>query len=100
MERRKTHIPDCESRTQRKYSSDIATLSTTQLNALSVTNFSSLDSAQIGALTTTQVPEPRFFDKAGKLLPADAPVEKIAEGERPNFPMLPGDEVFVPERAW
>jgi polysaccharide biosynthesis/export protein VpsN len=28
------------------------------------------------------------------------PVEKIAEGERPNFPMLPGDEVFVPERAW
>ena len=30
-------------------------------------------------LTTTQVPEPRFFDKAGKLLPADAPVEKIAE---------------------
>ena len=28
------------------------------------------------------------------------PVERIAEGERPNFPMLPGDEVFVPERAW
>ncbi len=28
------------------------------------------------------------------------PVEKIAEGERPNFPMLPGDEIFVPERAW
>ena len=28
------------------------------------------------------------------------PVEKMAEGERPNFPMLPGDEVFVPERAW
>lgn len=28
------------------------------------------------------------------------PVEKIAEGERPNFPMLPGDEVFVPERPW
>jgi polysaccharide export outer membrane protein len=28
------------------------------------------------------------------------PVEKIAEGERPNFPMLPGDQVFVPERAW
>jgi protein involved in polysaccharide export with SLBB domain len=28
------------------------------------------------------------------------PVELIAEGERPNFPMLPGDEVFVPERAW
>jgi protein involved in polysaccharide export with SLBB domain len=28
------------------------------------------------------------------------PVEKMAEGERPNFPMMPGDEVFVPERAW
>lgn len=28
------------------------------------------------------------------------PVEKISEGERPNFTMLPGDEVFVPERAW
>jgi len=28
------------------------------------------------------------------------PVELIAEGERPNFPMLPGDEVFVPERPW
>ena len=28
------------------------------------------------------------------------PVEKMAEGDRPNFPMLPGDEVFVPERAW
>jgi protein involved in polysaccharide export with SLBB domain len=28
------------------------------------------------------------------------PVEMIAEGNRPNFPMLPGDEVFVPERAW
>jgi len=28
------------------------------------------------------------------------PVERIAEGERPNFPMLPGDEVFVPERPW
>lgn len=28
------------------------------------------------------------------------PVEKIAEGERPNFPMMPGDEVFVPERPW
>jgi len=30
-------------------------------------------------LTTTQVPVPRYFDKAGKPLPADAPVEKIAE---------------------
>ncbi|HEX7841721.1 MAG TPA: polysaccharide biosynthesis/export family protein [Kofleriaceae bacterium] len=28
------------------------------------------------------------------------PVELIAEGERPNFPMMPGDEVFVPERPW
>lgn len=28
------------------------------------------------------------------------PVERIAAGDRPNFPMLPGDEVFVPERAW
>jgi len=28
------------------------------------------------------------------------PVELIAEGERPNFQMLPGDEVFVPERPW
>ena len=28
------------------------------------------------------------------------PVEMIAEGSRPNFPMLPGDEIFVPERPW
>ncbi len=28
------------------------------------------------------------------------PVEMIGEGKRPNFPMMPGDEVFVPERAW
>lgn len=28
------------------------------------------------------------------------PVEMIAEGRRPNFPMMPGDEVFVPERPW
>jgi polysaccharide biosynthesis/export protein len=28
------------------------------------------------------------------------PVELIAEGKRPNFPMMPGDEVFVPERPW
>ena len=28
------------------------------------------------------------------------PVERIAEGDRPNFPMMPGDEVFVPERPW
>jgi polysaccharide export outer membrane protein len=28
------------------------------------------------------------------------PVEMIGEGKRPNFPMMPGDEVFVPERPW
>ena len=28
------------------------------------------------------------------------PVELIGEGRRPNFPMMPGDEVFVPERPW
>jgi protein involved in polysaccharide export with SLBB domain len=28
------------------------------------------------------------------------PVEMIADGKRPNFPMAPGDEVFVPERPW
>lgn len=28
------------------------------------------------------------------------PVEMIAEGTRPNFPVLPGDEIFVPERPW
>lgn len=28
------------------------------------------------------------------------PVEMMAEGERPTFPMMPGDEVFVPERPW
>ncbi len=28
------------------------------------------------------------------------PVEMMSEGERPKFPMLPGDDVFVPERAW
>ncbi len=28
------------------------------------------------------------------------PVEMISEGERPNFQMMPGDEVFVPERPW
>ena len=30
----------------------------------------------------------------------ELPVELIGEGKRPNFPMMPGDEVFVPERAW
>ncbi len=30
----------------------------------------------------------------------DIPVELIAEGKRPNFPMMPGDQVFVPERSW
>jgi polysaccharide export outer membrane protein len=28
------------------------------------------------------------------------PVERISEGERPTFPMMPGDEIFVPERPW
>ena len=28
------------------------------------------------------------------------PVEMMSEGERPNFQMMPGDEVFVPERPW
>jgi polysaccharide export outer membrane protein len=28
------------------------------------------------------------------------PAEMIAEGKRPNFPMMPGDEIFVPERPW
>lgn len=28
------------------------------------------------------------------------PVEMIAEGSRPNFPMMPGDAIFVPERPW
>jgi len=37
---------------------------------------------------------------AGKKEVYKIPVEMIAEGMRPNFPMAPGDEVFVPERAW
>ena len=37
---------------------------------------------------------------AGKPEIYKIPVEKIAEGSRPNFPMMPGDEVFVPERPW
>jgi len=36
----------------------------------------------------------------GKKATYKIPVEMIAEGKRPNFPMAPGDEVFVPERAW
>jgi polysaccharide export outer membrane protein len=36
----------------------------------------------------------------GKLEIYKIPVELIAEGSRPNFPVMPGDEVFVPERAW
>jgi polysaccharide export outer membrane protein len=28
------------------------------------------------------------------------PVELIGEGQRPNFELVPGDEVYVPERAW
>ncbi len=36
----------------------------------------------------------------GKKATYKIPVEMIAEGKRPNFPMAPGDEVFVPERPW
>jgi protein involved in polysaccharide export with SLBB domain len=36
----------------------------------------------------------------GKTAIYKIPVEKIAEGSRPNFPLMPGDQVFVPERAW
>jgi polysaccharide export outer membrane protein len=37
---------------------------------------------------------------AGKKQTYEIPVEMIGEGKRPNFPMMPGDEVFVPERAY
>lgn len=37
---------------------------------------------------------------SGKKETYKIPVERIAAGERPNFPMMPGDEVFVPERPW
>lgn len=40
----------------------------------------------------------RIFD--GQKSTYKIPVELIAEGKRPNFPMMPGDEVFVPERPW
>jgi protein involved in polysaccharide export with SLBB domain len=36
----------------------------------------------------------------GKAAIYKIPVELIAEGTRPNFPVMPGDEIFVPERAW
>ena len=36
----------------------------------------------------------------GKKETYKVPVEMIGEGQRPNFPMAPGDEVFVPERPW
>jgi polysaccharide biosynthesis/export protein len=36
----------------------------------------------------------------GKKTIWDIPVEQIAEGKAPNFPMMPGDDIFVPERAW
>jgi polysaccharide export outer membrane protein len=36
----------------------------------------------------------------GKKLTYEIPVEMIGEGSRPNFQMMPGDEVFVPERRW
>jgi polysaccharide export outer membrane protein len=37
---------------------------------------------------------------AGRAEVYKLPVELIREGKRPNFPMMPGDEVWVPERAW
>lgn len=40
----------------------------------------------------------RFID--GRKETYKIPVEMIGEGKRPNFPVMPGDEVFVPERAW
>lgn len=40
----------------------------------------------------------RFLD--GRKETYKIPVEMIGEGKRPNFPVMPGDEVFVPERAW
>jgi polysaccharide export outer membrane protein len=30
----------------------------------------------------------------------EIPVEQISEGKRPNLPLMPGDEIFVPERPW
>jgi polysaccharide export outer membrane protein len=36
----------------------------------------------------------------GKKLTYELPVEMIGEGKRPNFQLMPGDEVFVPERNW
>ena len=36
----------------------------------------------------------------GRKLTYEIPVEMIGEGKRPNFQMMPGDEVFVPERRW
>ena len=36
----------------------------------------------------------------GKKETYNIPVEMIAEGNRPNFPLMPGDQVFVPERVW
>jgi protein involved in polysaccharide export with SLBB domain len=38
--------------------------------------------------------------REGKKETYKIPVEMIGEGKRPNFPMAPGDEVFVPERPW
>lgn len=40
----------------------------------------------------------RFLE--GKKTIYKIPVELIADGSRPNFPVIPGDEIFVPERAW
>jgi polysaccharide export outer membrane protein len=36
----------------------------------------------------------------GKKVSFTVPVDSIGEGKRPNFPMEPGDTVFVPERLF
>jgi polysaccharide export outer membrane protein len=36
----------------------------------------------------------------GKPITYKVPVDRISEGERPNFPVMPGDDIFVPERPW
>lgn len=39
-------------------------------------------------------------NETGDKLTYEIPVEMIGEGKRPNFQLMPGDEVFVPERTW
>lgn len=36
----------------------------------------------------------------GKMVTYTVAVERIAEGDNPNMQLMPGDEVFVPERPW